>query len=263
MTFQSLQYHEKDGVATIVLNRPETFNALSIQMGWELLDALKRCAERKDVRAVVITGVGQAFSSGGDIRGMRDALEGDVLAFFLKLTKSVHDAILAIRELPKPVVASINGVTAGGGLGIAMACDLRIASDAAKFNTAYLNIAASPDCGTSYFLTKSLGHFKATELFLLPRNIDAAEALQLGLVHRVAPAKELAQATYELAARLASGPTVAIGRTKQLLNSALQSDLAAQLNQEGWSIAQSGTTEDFREGIEAFLAKRASRFTGR
>ncbi len=263
MEYQTVQFNTEAGVATIVLNRPDAFNAFTIEMGEELQHAVGRCRAEDDIRAVVITGTGKAFSSGGDIRAMHEALQGDIQAHFLRLTKSVHDAVLAIRALPKPVIAAINGVVAGGALGFALSCDLRIASEAAKFNTAYLNIAGTPDCGNSYFLTHAVGLFKATELLLLPENIDAAEALRIGLVHRVVPAAELKQRTNELANRLATSPTVAIGRMKRLLNSALHNDLSAQLNDEGWSIALSGATEDFREGISAFLAKRPAQFKGR
>ena len=266
MNQQKLTFGKEGGVATITLNRPEARNALSPDMLEEFAGALGGC-EGTEVRAVVITGSGGAFCSGADVRDFTQALESgqqQLSSHVKSMADRVHrDLVLKIRRLPKPVIASVDGVAAGAGFSLALACDLRIASTDARFFLAYANIGATADGGSTYYLPRLLGPGLAMEVYLMNQPISAQRALEMGLVNRVAPPGELEKHTQEIAQRLASGPTTAYGRVKELMDRSWGSDLASQLDAEALAFGDNALTSDFQEGITAFIAKRAPRFQGR
>jgi len=245
------------GVQTIVLNRPEVLNALNADMHEALAAALKE-ARADDVRAVVITGAGRGFCVGQDLTEFRDAT-GDIAD---RLRASYHPNILAIRALEKPVIAAVNGAAAGAGLSLACACDIRIASDAAVFVPAFVNIGLVPDSGGSFFIARLLGPARAFEWMTSGRTLTAAEAQAWSLVSEVVEAEALEGHVAELAGRLAELPTRAIGMTKRLFDRAAESTLEDQLEFEAQLQSAATKTNDFREGVAAFLEKRKAEFSG-
>jgi len=214
------------------------------------------------VRAVVVTGAGKAFCGGGDVKDFADNL-ARVGVLIKELTTYVHGAVSRLVRAPKPVVTAVNGVAAGGGLSLALAGDLVLAAESARFTMAYSKIAATPDGSSTYWLPRLVGLRRAIELFYTNRVLTAREALDWGLVSRVIPDAELADATRGLAAELAKGPTLALGRGKLLFHASTTESLETQMEAETRAIAQSGHTEDFAEGVRAFAAKRPPSFTGR
>ena len=266
MAYETILWETRDGVAQITLNRPDQLNALSIPMCQEMIDALRVCQSDRTIRCVTLTGAGRAFCSGGDVKLMlesarKGAPEGE--RFLRELVFYLHGMISAIRRLEKPVIGSVNGVASGAGFSLALACDLVFASDMAHFNQAYVKIGLSVDGGSSYFLTRHLGMKRAAEYFFTGEMIGAAKAFDLGIVNRVVPADELERPTFGFAAHLATGATLAMGRTKMLLNSSLNESLETQMEFERQFIGQSTQTQDFAEGIRAFAEKRSPKFQSR
>jgi 2-(1,2-epoxy-1,2-dihydrophenyl)acetyl-CoA isomerase len=262
---QDLLEAVKDRVALLTLNRPERLNAMSREMLDALLEALPRLATDPDVGVVVITGAGRGFCAGGDVKAMAEGHEGD--------GASLEDKAQALRarmevsrwlhEMPKPTIAMVRGAAAGAGLSVALACDMRIASDASKFGTAFARVGYSGDFGGSYFLTQLVGTAKARELYLTADLVDAPQALALGLVNRVVPDALLETETMALATRLAKGPSVAYRYMKRNLNAAESGSLKDVLDLEAWGHTRSGMTEDWREATRAFVEKREPVFKGR
>lgn len=248
-----------DGVATITLNRPAVFNAFNEELGQELLAALQTAAADAQVRAVVLTGAGRAFCAGQDLQ---EAQQAGGLSFREVLTQRYNPIIRAMRELPKPIIGQLNGVAAGAGCSLALACDALVASSTATLVEAFINIGLVPDSGSAYFLPRLVGGLKAFELCALGDKITAEEALRLGLVNAVVPPEQLAEATYALAARYAAAPTRAIGLTKLLLNQAATATLPEVLALEAEYQELAGSTADYREGVRAFSEKRRPVFTG-
>lgn len=244
-------------VLTITLNRPDVLNAFNTEMHRALAAAL-RDARAPDVRAVVLTGAGRGFCVGQDLTEFRQA-PGDIGA---RLRENYHPNILGIRALEKPVIASVNGAAAGAGLSIACACDIRIAADSASFIPAFINIGLIPDSGGSYFVTRILGPARAFEWLASGRKLTAVEAHAWGLVSEVAEADGLEKRARELATQLAALPTRGIAMTKRLIDHAPGSSLEQQLEREAQLQAAATTTDDFGEGVAAFLEKRPARFTG-
>jgi len=263
MSYKTIIFEEKDGVATITLNRPTSFNAFNSEMIKEVVDAIEKCAKNVRIKVLIITGAGKAFCSGGDLKAAKEWSGDNRGDFFRQLTKFFHRVILDIRMMPKPVIASINGSAAGGGFSLALACDLRIASDKATFRQAYTSVALVPDGGWTFHLPKLVGLGKASELIFLDKVLNAEEAEKLGLVNQVVSEAKLKEATLEVAKRLARGPSLAFARAKALLNRALTSSLESQLENERQGIALSGETEDFREALSAFFEKRKPKFQGK
>ena len=254
-------------VGIITLNRPEARNALNPKMFQELGSAIQGCRD-PDMRAVIITGSGGSFCAGADVKDFVNQLENSGPEGLHQHLKHLADAfhrhvIIPIRQLDKPVIASIDGVAAGGGLSLALACDLRVASDSARFLMAYGNIGATADGGSTYLLPRLIGTARAMELYLSDQPIGAQRALDLGLLNQVFPTAELERSTLEFAARLAQGPTVAYGRVKALFDSSWDASLAGQLDAETEYISNITMTDDFQEGIKAFAEKRSPRFQGR
>ena len=249
----------RDGaVLTITLNRPEVLNALNTAMHKALAAALTEAAD-PDVRAVVLTGAGRGFCVGQDLTEFQEAA-GDIGA---RLRSNYHPNVLAIRQLEKPVIAAVNGAAAGAGLSIACVCDIRIAADSASFVPAFINIGLVPDSGGSYFVTLLLGYARAFEWMTSGRKLTSAEAQAWGLVSEVVEDDDLAGRTADLAAQLAAMPTRGVGMTKRLFDQALNNTLEEQLELEAEFQTEATETEDFREGVAAFLEKREPRFTGR
>lgn len=255
---QELLFGSSDGVATITLNRPDRLNAFSAAMARDLLGALKICARDHAIRCVVITGAGRGFCAGQDLSEIQ-GLEGRVSDH---LRQGFNQIVLAMRGLEKPVIAGINGAAAGAGLGVALAVDLRIAADSAKFAAAFIGIGLAPDTGVSWFLSQLLGPAKAFELVATGRRLDASEALAWGLVNQVVPADELQNVVAALAARLAQAPTRGIGLSKRVLNKAAHLSLTEALEYEAQVQDIAIATADHREGVAAFLEKRAPKFQG-
>ena len=251
----------EDGVAILTLNRPEALNALSIDIRNGLLGALERFADDSAVRCIVITGAGRAFSSGGDIKGMaeRAARGYEARARGIQFSNSIP---MAMRKHPKVIIGMINGVAAGAGMSMALACDLRIAGASARFTTAFLKIGLSADWGGTWTLTRLVGTAKARELFFLPDMIGADEALSLGIVNRMAADDALRGATMEMAHRIAEMPQVAVAAMKRNLFAAETESFATVLDLEAYNQARCSQTEDHREAVEAFKEKRKPVFRG-
>jgi 2-(1,2-epoxy-1,2-dihydrophenyl)acetyl-CoA isomerase len=246
------------GVATFTLNRPEALNALNAQLRRELLAAFKAIARDAAVRSVVITGAGRGFCAGADLRG--GSAERDFRAV---LGAEYNPLIAAIRNLPKPVVAAVNGVAAGAGVSLAFAADVVVASEEARFVPAFNRIGLVPDSGLARTLVRGVGRHRTFEILMGERQLGAAEAHDLGLVAAVVPADRLGDAAHDLAQRLAEGPTVSIGLTKRLLNAVEDATVAESLETEAALQDLAGRSEDHAEGVAAFGEKRDPRFTGR
>jgi 2-(1,2-epoxy-1,2-dihydrophenyl)acetyl-CoA isomerase len=250
----------RDGaVLTLTLNRPEAYNAFTRELHAELHAALTGEASEPAVRVVVITGAGKAFCSGQDIREFRE-LPGSIAD---ALDQTYHPNVRAIRELEKPVLAVVNGVAAGAGLSLACACDVRVASEAASFVPGFVGIGLVPDAGGTWFLHRLLGFARAFEWMSTNRKLSAEEALLWGLVSEVVPAGTFEERVRELAGVWAAMPTRAVAGTKRLFNAAYDSSLEQQLAREAEAQDAATQTDDFREGVAAFLEKRSPSFTGR
>ena len=257
-TADTLLIETDAGVTTLTLNRPDSLNALDAGLRRALQAALKDVARDAGVRAVVITGAGRAFCAGADLRGGSAERE-----FRRVLAAEYNPLIEAIRGLPKPVIASVNGVAAGAGMSLALAADLVVAAEDARFVPAFGRIGLVPDSGLTRTLVRALGRHRATEVLLGERQLGADDAEAARLVAAVVPGERLADVTRELAQRLAAGPTIAIGLTKRLVNAAEDDDLTASLETEAALQDLAGRTEDHAEGVAAFTEKRDPSFRGR
>jgi 2-(1,2-epoxy-1,2-dihydrophenyl)acetyl-CoA isomerase len=259
-------YSKHDSIVTLTLNRPDTLNAMNEAMMAEFERRLIEIAADAEVRAVVLTGAGRAFSSGGDQKrdsrteGQEKFFDGDLGGALLE---RLNRCVLRLQRLPKPVIGSINGVAVGAGCNLALAADLRLASEAARFGEVFTRVGLVPDAGGTYLLPRLVGTAKALELIMLADIIEAQEALRIGLVNWVVPADALAEETQKLATRLAQGPTIAYGLAKTGLYQGLQMSLEDVLNMEARNQAMVSRTQDRVEGVTAFREKRAPRFMGR
>jgi 2-(1,2-epoxy-1,2-dihydrophenyl)acetyl-CoA isomerase len=251
----------EDGIARIRFNRPAALNAIDEAVARGFLSACEAVSQRSDVRVVVLSGAGRAFMAGGDVRRMREA-GADAAPVVDALLGFLNPALLLLADLPLPVLASVHGAVAGAGVGVALAADLAIAADNLQLNLAYARIGATPDAGATWMLPRLVGLRRALEMALLTGTYDAAEALRLGLVNRVVPSAALEAETDALARRLASGPTLAHGRAKRLIRTALDATLAEQLEAERATFKDSTRTADYVEGVAAFVEKRPPRFSG-
>ncbi len=254
-----LLVHRDGALVHLRLNRPDALNALDVPLARALAAAAAALAIDPDVRAVVLSGVGRGFCAGGDLAKMRV----DPVPVARELIEALHEAIEHLNALRAPVLASVHGVVAGAGVSLLLACDLAIAAEGTRFNLAYANVGASCDGSSSWSLPRVVGLRKALEIALLGETLDAAEALRLGLVNRVVPVAELEAQTDHLAQRLASGPTRALGEMKQLLRGSQQASLREQLDAEAAAFLRCAATQDFNDALDAFLAKRPTRFAGR
>lgn len=261
MGFQAILLDRSDGVATLTLNRPEVRNALDLATRDEIETALRELGGDESVRVLVVTGAGGHFCAGGDVKAMQarrfTAAEGRARV------ESMNRVILELVNFRAPTLAQVDGFAVGAGCNLALACDLIVASDRARFGEVFQKIGLAPDGGGSYLLPRLIGLAKAKELVFTGEIIDAAEALRIGLVSRVVQATELTRVVGELAGRIAAGPPIALALAKRLLNRAATLDLAGALDLEALSQAITIESEDHREGLRAFFEKRPPRFTGR
>jgi 2-(1,2-epoxy-1,2-dihydrophenyl)acetyl-CoA isomerase len=260
----SVEYAVADGVGTVTLNRPDAMNSLDTPTKVLLRDTIQAAAEDSEVRVVVLTGTGRAFCVGQDLKehiGLLDA--GDQAALWATVPEHYAPIALALAEMPKPVIAAVNGVAAGAGASMAFACDFRVVADTAGFNLAFTGIGLSCDTGISWTLPRLIGRAKALELLYFPRTVPAAEALELGLATSVVPAAELATAVAELAGKLAKGPTVAYGAVRQSVGFSATHTLAESLAFEAGKMQLTGGTEDHHNAVASFVAKEKPTFNGR
>lgn len=263
MQLETVKTQAGNGVLWITLNRPDKLNAFNEQLGIDLLEALKEGEKSPTERCLVITGEGRAFSVGEDLNTNRSTYDSGKPMLLGETLKRKYNPIVAkIRRMDKPVLAAVNGVTAGAGLGLALACDLRAASDRATFHESFIKVGLIPDSGTSFWLTRILGLGKAMEIGLLGEPIDAIKAMNLGLVNWVFPEEGFRREVTKIAERLAKGPTKAMGLTKRALNRAVVVDMDSALEYEMYLQDIAGRTRDHIEGVKAFFDKRDPSFTG-
>ena len=263
MSREHVLLEKKDHVALVTLNRPERMNAFGGLMRQEIVEVLEESARDREVRVVVITGAGKAFCTGGDVN---EFASGDTKALEKTASSERHamcKAVLAINNMEKPVIASVNGVAAGGGCNLALACDLRIASDRARFGQVFTRRGVHPDWGGIFFLPRLVGYAKAAELIFSGEVIGAEEAFRIGLVNKLVPHEELGRASWEMASGIAANAPIPIAFAKRGLQNFQRWDLAQALDYESYVLGVCMKTEDIVEGFGAFLEKREPRFKGR
>jgi 2-(1,2-epoxy-1,2-dihydrophenyl)acetyl-CoA isomerase len=263
---ETLAIEVDDEIATLTLNRPDAFNAMSPELIGELVVATAWLADIAPIRALIVTGAGAAFCAGGDVTWFRKGIEAegfDISADVLRGAEALHQVIVNVRRIEVPVIAAVNGPAAGGGVSLALACDLRIAADTAFFAPAYGRIGASPDGGMTYFLPRVVGPAKALELLLEDPNLKAAAALELGLVSEVVPADELTARSRERALKLAKMAPYYVKMAKRLVGVSFEDTLLDHLQLEAHGIADSMATEDARAGVTAFFSGEKPEFSGR
>jgi 2-(1,2-epoxy-1,2-dihydrophenyl)acetyl-CoA isomerase len=264
MAYEQIAVERDGAVARITLNRPDKLNALTQVMSDELCDAFERIHRDDGVRAVHLTGAGRGFCAGQDLTEFEESYRaGERPDIEQHLEKTYHRLIPIIVGTPQPVIAAVNGVAAGAGVSLAVACDIRLASEEARFTQAFVKIGLVPDSGGTWLLPRVVGYARALELSLTGDMVDARTALDIGLVTRVLPADSFLEETSTYAARLAAMPTKALSATKRLIREGLTADLDAALAAEGNAQAEMGQTEDHLEGVMAFAEKREPRFEGR
>lgn len=258
--YKFLLYSNSNGTAMITLNRPEVYNALNDEITFELQDALKAVAKDDTVRVVVLTGQGKAFCAGQDLKVSAGAGKR---SFMDSLHKRYNPIIRAIRSLPKPVIGRLNGVAAGAGCSLVLACDMIVASEDASLIEVFINIGLVPDSGSSFFLPRLVGMPKAFELCTMGTRISAAEALSFGMINKAVPPPQLDAAVKDYTDYFSSAPTKAIGLIKKMLQKSAHATLDEVLDYEAYCQEIAGTSEDYREGVAAFLEKRKANFSGR
>lgn len=262
MDLEFIIYKKKEGIASIVLNRPDSLNSLNPQTFQELLIAVREASVSEDVRVVILTGAGKAFCAGGDMKRMVEGTGLEPPAQRSEI-RTNHQIVKTIREMEKPVIASVNGVAVGAGCDLALACDMRIASEKARFGEVFVNVGLVPDAGGTYFLPRLIGPAKAFDLIMTGRIIDAQEAERIGLVNRVVPHEELEKETLALAEKLAQGPPLAMGMAKTGIYKGMQMDLSSELEYEAYAQSILMKTEDYMEGVKAFSEKRKPKYKGK
>jgi len=258
--YKFLLFTNSNGTATIALNRPEVYNALNDEITFELQDVFKAVAKDDGIRVVVLTGEGKAFCAGQDLKASSPAGKR---SFMESLHKRYNPIIRAMRGLPKPVLCRLNGVAAGAGCSLALACDMIIASGEATLIEVFINIGLVPDSGSSFFLPRVVGMAKAFELCTMGTKITAAEAMSLGLINKVVPRDQLDAAVKEYTDYFATAPTKAIGLIKKMLQKSAHATLDEMLDYEAYCQEIAGSSEDYREGVAAFLEKRKAEFSGK
>ena len=270
MPYKDILLDKADMLATITLNKPDKNNAFDEPMMAEIDDAINDVAQDRDVRVVIITGAGKGFCAGGDVSYLQVLMENrshiarTVIGDVVRRIGTMPTVVLKIRQMMKPVIAMVNGMAAGGGLGLALACDMRIASDKARFSTVFIKRGVIPDCAATYNLPRLIGMAKACELVLMGNIINAQEAERIGLVNKVVPHDELVKATREFAGEIAQNPPIAVGLAKaSLYKGMLEPDIGGQMDYEAYIQNALMATEDFEEGIQAFFEKREPTFKGK
>jgi len=261
--YETINYHRRGGAAKIELNRPDRLNAWNEQFSIDLLAAVNTCAADPEVRAVLITGAGRAFSSGADLRDSSRTEMAGRPDLFSRLTGRYHPILVAIRRMPKPVISAVNGPAAGIGMSLALICDLVVAAESAYFLLAFVNIGLVPDGGSSLLVPSRVGFARAAEMAMLGERISARQAVDWGLINRAWPDEEFTAQADELVARLAGGPTKSLAGIKRELNRWLYDRMDDQLEFEAHLQQEMGGSADFAEGVLAFTERRQARFTGR
>jgi 2-(1,2-epoxy-1,2-dihydrophenyl)acetyl-CoA isomerase len=259
MEYQFLIYQVQNKIATITMNRPDALNAFNNELTFELQDAFKEAAKDKQVHAIVLTGSGKGFCSGQDLKSTRG---NDFKGFSDSIHKRYNPLIRAMRNLPKPIICKLNGVAAGAGASLALACDFIIASEKASLIEVFVNIGLVMDSGSSFFLPKLVGPMRAFEYATMATKITADEAHKLGMVNRVVAHDELDNLTNQIADYYANAPTKAIGLMKKMINKSLNADLDTMLDYEAYMQDIAGASHDYKEGVNAFLEKRKPEFKG-
>ena len=260
--YEHIQVSEADGITTITLNRPDRLNAFIGHMRRDLAEALERAGSDRNVRVVIITGAGRGFCAGGDITFMAELMQRRDGEEFSRILGAGRRVILAIRQMTKPVIASINGPASGAGCNLAFACDLRIATNTATFSQSFAKVGLHPDWGGTYFLPRLVTPNKACELFFLGDTIDAEEALRLGIVNQVVAPGDLETATLQLAERLRAAPPIALAAAKHAVYMSQAAELDEMLRYETEAQLRCFDSDDGHEGVQAFLEKREPNFTG-
>ena len=258
-SYDRLIFEVQEGVAFITLNRPDALNTIDVALAAELADTALRCEQNANIRAILLCGAGKVFCAGGDLKtfvGERDEVPG----YIHEVTTHLHTAISRFNRMDPPVIAAVHGAAAGGGMSLACACDLVLATESARFTLAYTRIGLTPDGSSSYFLPRLVGHRRAMELVLTNRTLTAQEALEWGIVTRVVADGELMAEAEALARQLAAGPTRAFGASKRLLQLGWTESLETQMAHETRAVAAAAGAHDGREGMAAFLEKRAPHF---
>ena len=262
MTYETLDFDLDGNVAIVRMNRPDNANALNHQMGLELMKVSIECDENPDIRAVILTGAGKFFSAGGDLASFANAGE-DTPKLLKELTVYLHAAVSRFARMEAPLILAINGIAAGAGFSIACCGDLALASDSAKFTMAYTKAGLVTDGSSTYYVARHIGLRRTQELMLTNRMLTAEEAENWGLINRVVPADKLMNEAMALAQQLAAGPTKSYGMIKDLLLNTFSDTLETQMELEARGISAAASTEDGREGIQAFLEKRTPSFSGK
>jgi len=260
MKYETLKVDVKDRVTYITLSRPERLNSFDIRLGEELYKILHEVGNNKEIRAVVIKGTGKGFCGGGDVKEMYDAK--DKPKFLRDLTKAIHRCVLEIRSMEKPVIAAVNGYAFGAGLSLALACDIIIAVKDTKFSTAFIGIGLAPGCGTQLF-TEIVGYQKACEYILTSKIFTPCEAEKMGIVNKVVKPKDLDNAVEEIVNKFRELAPMAVGKAKMLINNSMKNDMITHLELESKTASESAGSNDFREGITAFVEKRKPEFKGK
>ncbi|WP_257349364.1 enoyl-CoA hydratase-related protein [Pseudalkalibacillus decolorationis] len=255
--YETIQYEMKNNVAWIRLNRPEKFNAFTEQMNLEITKALKEADRDTEVRCLVITGNGRAFSSGEDLAGVKQDTDHAEI-----LRKRYNPMVQKLASVEKPIIAAVNGVAAGAGMSLALACDFRLLSEKANFIEAFINVGLVPDSGNLFYLPRLVGHAKALELAVMGEKVSAEEAKEVGLATKVIPLDQWEEEVSAFAENLAKKPTKAIGLIKRYLQKSWESDLDEMLENEAYAQRTAGQTKDHAEGVQAFLEKRKPEFKG-
>jgi 2-(1,2-epoxy-1,2-dihydrophenyl)acetyl-CoA isomerase len=260
MNYETLQLHRKDMVAYITLNRPDRLNSFDMTLGHELYTVLQEVSQNHEIRAVVIKGTGKGFCGGGDVKEMYAAK--DKSRFLRDLTQAIHRCVIEMRSMEKPVVAAVNGAAFGAGLSLALACDIIIAVREAKMGTAFIGIGLAPGCGTQ-FMTRLIGYQRACEYILTSKTFTAEEGHRLGIVNTVVDAEQLDSAVEKVVSAFRTLPPLAVGKAKMLMNKSFENDMISHLELESKTAAWSAGTEDFAEGVTAFVEKRKPVFKGK
>lgn len=259
MKYETLTVEEIEKVAYITLNRPERLNSFDMKLGKDLFDALKKITTNSDIKVVVLKGIGKGFCGGGDVKEMYES--DDKPKFLRDLTKAIHKCVVEIRSMEKPVIAAVNGHAFGAGLSLALACDILIASKDAKLGTAFIGIGLAPGCGTQLF-TRLTGYQKACEYILTSKVFTSEEGKELGIINIVVELDDLDSVVEEFADKFRKLPPIAVGKAKMLINKSYENDLVTHLELESITASKSAGTEDFDEGVTAFVEKRKPNFKG-
>ena len=259
MRYETLKLKIVDNAAYIILNRPERLNSFDMKLGNELFNVLLDISKKDKIRAVIIKGTGKGFCGGGDVKEMY--VSDNKSKFLRDLTKSIHKCVVQIRKMEKPVIAAVNGYALGAGLSFALACDIIIAVKNAKFSTAFIGIGLAPGCGTQLF-TNLVGYNRACEYILTSKMFTAEEALELGIINKLVDEKNLDVEVEKLVSRFRILPPIAVGKAKMLINKSLENDMITHLELESITASKSAATDDFNEGVTAFVEKRKPVFKG-